>query len=101
MGRQTSGAARALPSAEPGRKARLTDRAKVTISISSRSLGYADRRAASRGTTRSLVIEELLRSAEQTELDEAAAEGYRLFAQESADWAASFPPVFTGDPDGR
>lgn len=71
-------------------------KAKTSVSLDVRLLAFADRRASEKGLSRSEVIEQLLVEAERHEL---AAEGYRSFARESAEWAEAFPPVYGGDPD--
>lgn len=69
-------------------------KAKATISIPEDLLKYADERATRDHATRSQVIEELLAQAKRREEDEAAAEGYRFFAEENEDFAREALPLY-------
>ncbi len=82
------------PEREPTRPAASSGKAKTTISISEETLAYVDQLAATKHTTRSRMIEDLLQEARRREEDELAAEGYRLFSQESEEFAREALPPF-------
>ena len=62
---------------------------KVTLSLPDDLVGFADSQAERRRETRSRVIGDLLREAQQRELDTLAGEGYRFFAGEAEEFAAA------------
>lgn len=62
---------------------------KITVSLPSDLVEFADRQAAQQHTSRSQIISEalaLIRAGEEKRL---AAEGYQFYAEESADFAAA------------
>ena len=60
---------------------------KVTISLTSDLLGYADRRASRTQVSRSQVIGQALAEAQALDQARLAAEGYRFYAGESTEFA--------------
>jgi metal-responsive CopG/Arc/MetJ family transcriptional regulator len=62
---------------------------KVTVSLDADLVDLADSKAVELGTTRSQIIDDLLREMRRRELDELACEGYRFFAHEAEEFAAS------------
>ena len=62
---------------------------KITISLPADLVEYADRRAREQGTSRSQVIGQALADLQAQEEEQLAAEGYRFYAQEAADFAAA------------
>ncbi len=69
--------------------ARTGDAHKLTVSLPVRLVEYADRGAASLGTSRSAVIAAALAELQNQEEAELATEGYTFYSAESADFAAS------------
>ena len=67
--------------------AEATPTRKVTISLPSRLVDFADREAARLNVSRSGLIARALAQIEAAERDELAAEGYRLYAQEATEFA--------------
>jgi metal-responsive CopG/Arc/MetJ family transcriptional regulator len=83
---------------------------KVTISLPSDLLAYADRRANRTRLSRSQVIGQALAEARALEQTRLAAEGYRFYARESSDFADTSAPAVAealstvpgeGEDDGR
>jgi len=82
---------------------------KITVSLPSHLLEYADRRASQSQVSRSQVISAALADAEAQELARLAAEGYRFYAGEALEFAEasarataeSFGVASEGDADGR
>ena len=66
-----------------------TDIRKVTISLPSNLLAYADRRASQTRRSRSQVIGQALAEAQALEQARLAAEGYRFYAGESSEFASA------------
>lgn len=62
---------------------------KVTVSLPSDLVSFADARAAERGATRSALIGELLQERRDRDREALAAEGYRYYAQESREFASA------------
>ncbi|MEW6752693.1 MAG: hypothetical protein AB1505_17180 [Candidatus Latescibacterota bacterium] len=67
---------------------------KITVSLASDLVQFADPRARGQGTSRSQVIGQALAGLKAREEEHLAAEGYRFYAPEAGDFAeASGPPV--------
>lgn len=66
---------------------------KVTISLPTPLLDFADRIARERSTTRSGLISELLRQEEETQIQALMAEGYREMAEENRKLAEEAFPL--------
>ncbi|MHB1162839.1 MAG: hypothetical protein ACYC3V_21265 [Chloroflexota bacterium] len=62
---------------------------KVTVSLPAALLNYADRRARVSNTSRSRVIADALAERKAREEEALAVEGYRFYAEESREFAAS------------
>jgi len=62
---------------------------KVTISLPVDLLEFADQQAIQRGLSRSRLIAEALAELKAREEAQLAAEGYRFYAEEASDFAAS------------
>jgi metal-responsive CopG/Arc/MetJ family transcriptional regulator len=60
---------------------------KITVSLPARLVAFADREAARLGVSRSSLIASALAQMEAADRDRLAAEGYRFYAEESADFA--------------
>lgn len=71
------------------RRAPGGSKSKVTLSISSELVSYADGKAARTNGNRSQVIEDLLARDKAREEDELAAEGYEFFNSEAAEFASA------------
>jgi len=71
------------------RRAPGGSKSKVTLSIDSGLVSYADEKAARVNGNRSRVVEELLAQDKAREEDELAAEGYKFFNSEAAEFASA------------
>ena len=71
------------------RRAPGGSKSKVTLSIDSGLVSYADEKAARVNGNRSQVVEELLAQDKAREEDELAAEGYKFFNSEAAEFASA------------
>lgn len=71
------------------RRAPGASKSKVTLSIASELVSYADEKAARTNGNRSQVIENLLARDKAREEDELAAEGYEFFNSEAAEFASA------------
>jgi len=60
---------------------------KITISLPGDLVQYADETARRRQTNRSQIISQVLAEARAREMEQLAAEGYRFYAQEAAEFA--------------
>jgi predicted transcriptional regulator len=71
----------------------LSNVRKITIALSGDLVEYADQQARRRRTSRSQVIGQALAQARAREQERLAAEGYRFYAGEAADFAAAALPA--------
>jgi metal-responsive CopG/Arc/MetJ family transcriptional regulator len=62
---------------------------KITVSLPSELVDFADDQAAKNNTSRSSVISLILARAKALEEERLAAEGYQFYAQESAEFAGA------------
>ncbi len=75
------------------RRAPGVGKAKVTLSITSELVSYADEKAARVNANRSQIVEELLARDKAREEDELAAEGYTFFNSEASEFASASLPA--------
>ncbi len=75
-------------------------KAKVTLSIAPELISFVDEKAARLNRNRSQVVEELLAQERAREEDELAAEGYRFFSAEAAEFAQISLPAVSEALDG-
>jgi hypothetical protein len=66
----------------------LADREKITVSLPTELVRYADQRAAALGITRSQFIGQAMVGLRAQEEEQLAREGYLFYADESCDFAA-------------
>ena len=66
---------------------KVTSTRKVTISLPETLMSFADREAARLNISRSRLIARALGEMEATEQERPAAEGYRFYAREAAEYA--------------
>lgn len=67
---------------------------KVTISLPTHLLEYADRKAEEKGSSRSQLLAEFIAEMKAKEQQELAAEGYRFYAKEATEFAEVSMPAF-------